>query len=107
VADRIQPLFITVDPERDTLEALRAYTAYFHPRLIGLTGPPEMIARTADVFHVRYEKVLTEGRDPDKYAVDHTSSLFLLGPDGKFVAKFAHGLPAADLADRLGEIIGD
>ena len=107
MADRIQPLFITVDPERDTLDALRAYTAYFHPRLIGLTGPPEMIARTADVFHVRYEKVLTEGRDPDKYAVDHTSSLFLLGPDGEFVAKFAHGLPAADLADRLGEIIGD
>jgi len=106
-ADRIQPLFITVDPERDTLEVLRKYTSYFHPRLLGLTGPPHMISRTADQFRVRYEKVVQEGRDPDKYAMDHTSSLFLLGPNSEFVAKFAHGLPADQLAGRLEEILAD
>ena len=106
-AERIQPIFITVDPERDTLEALRKYTAYFHPRLIGLTGPPEMIARTADGFRVRYEKVELEDRPADRYAVDHTSALFLLGPGTEFVAKFAHGLPASQLAARLDELVAD
>lgn len=105
-AERIQPLFISVDPERDTLEAIRKYTGYFHPRLIGLTGPPEMIARTADKFHVKFEKVpVTDGGDPSSYAVDHTSALFLLGPNSEFVAKFAHGFPARDLAVRLDELI--
>ena len=106
-ADRIQPLFISVDPDRDTPEKLRNYTAYFHPRLLGLTGPMEMIARVATQFHVRYEKVMLEDRPPNQYAVDHTSSLFLLDPDGLFVAKFAHGLPASDLADRLDELISE
>ncbi len=106
-AERIQPLFISVDPERDTLQALRQYTDYFDPRLLGLTGPPDMIARTAAKFHVRYEKVSKQGEDPDKYAVDHTSALFLLGPNSEFIAKFAHGFPAPDLAMRLDELIPD
>ena len=106
-ADRIQPLFISVDPARDTPETMRRYTAYFHPRLLGLTGPEEMIARVAEQFHVRYEKVLLEDRPADQYAVDHTSSLFLLGPDSRFVAKFAHGIPADDLATRLDSLIRD
>jgi len=106
-ADRIQPILITVDPARDTPEVLRTYTAYFHPRLLGLTGPEEMIARTAEQFRVRYEKVTPEGGDPNRYSMDHTASLFLLGPESEFVAKFAHGLPAAELAARLGELIAD
>ena len=104
-AERIKPLFISVDPARDTPETLRKYTSYFHPRLVGLTGPEEMISRVAEQFHVRYEKVLLEDRPPDQYAVDHTSSLFLLGPDSNFVAKFAHGISASDLAARLDGLI--
>ena len=104
-AERIQPLFITVDPARDTLDVLRRYTGYFHPRLLGLTGPEAMIARTAEQFRVRYEKVESSDRMPDKYAMDHTASLFLLGPDSEFVAKFAHGMSPRDLAERLDELI--
>lgn len=106
-AERIQPLLITVDPARDTLEVLRRYTAYFHPRLLGLTGSDEMIARTAEQFHVRYEKVLPEEGDPEKYSMDHSASLFLLGPSSEFIAKFAYGLPPKELAARLDELIGD
>ena len=104
-ADLIQPLFITIDPARDTLEVLRRYTAYFHPRLIGLTGPDAMIARTAELFRVRYEKVEDPDRAPDKYAMDHTASLFLLGPNSEFIAKFAHGMPPGELAARLDELV--
>jgi cytochrome oxidase Cu insertion factor (SCO1/SenC/PrrC family)/ABC-type Zn2+ transport system substrate-binding protein/surface adhesin len=103
-AERIQPLFITVDPARDTREVLRGYTQYFHPRLLGLIGSDEMVARVAAGFRVQYEKVPSD-TDPQRYSMDHTSSLFLLGPDGDFLAKFAHGLPAEELARRLEQII--
>jgi protein SCO1/2 len=104
-ADRIQPLFITVDPARDTLPRLREYVGYFHPRLLGLTGPETMIARVAGNFRVRYEKVASTDSRPDRYAVDHTASLFLLGPDGRFITKFAHGFPADRMAERLSELM--
>jgi ABC-type Zn2+ transport system substrate-binding protein/surface adhesin/cytochrome oxidase Cu insertion factor (SCO1/SenC/PrrC family) len=106
-AEQIQPLLITLDPARDTPEVLRTYTAYFHPRLIGLTGPEEMIARTAEQFRVRYEKVPAPDADPTRYSLDHTASLFLLGPDGEFLAKFAYGLPPEELAARLDELVPD
>ncbi len=104
--ERIQPLFVTVDPNRDTPELLRTYTAYFHPRLLGLWGSEEMVARVAAGFHVRYEKVISDS-DPSRYSMDHTASLFLLGPDGRFRAKFAHGITPDDLAQRLRQIIAD
>ncbi|HUE45091.1 MAG TPA: SCO family protein, partial [Aestuariivirgaceae bacterium] len=69
-ADRVQPLFITIDPERDTAEHLADYMAHFHPRLIGLTGSADEIAAVADAYHVWYEKVQQGDSD---YVMDHTS----------------------------------
>jgi len=100
-ADRLQPLFVTVDPERDTPEVLRRYTAYFHPRIIGLTGSPELVRRAADHFKVRYEKHLEPGAAPDKYSMDHSAGMYLLGPDGRFLAKFAYATPAGEVAERI------
>lgn len=105
-ADRIQPLFISVDPARDTPEVLARYTGYFHPRMLGLSGSEEMLARVAAGFKVQYEKVIP-AEDPERYSMDHTSSLFLLGPDGGFVAKYAHGIPADELARRLDAAVPD
>ncbi len=105
-AEHIQPLFISVDPARDTPEVLRNYTRYFHPRLLGLSGSEEMVARVAKGFRVQYEKVVSDS-DPERYFMDHTSSTFLLGPDGAFVAKFAHGIPAEELARRLETILSE
>ncbi len=105
-AEHIQPLFITVDPARDTKEVLRKYTQYFHPRLLGLVGSVEMVERVAAGFRVQYEKIPSD-TDPNRYFMDHTASLFLLGPDGNFRAKFAHGIPAEELARRLDQILSE
>jgi len=100
-AEQLQPLFVTVDPERDTPEVLRRYTAYFHPRIIGLTGSPELVRRVADHFKVRYEKHWEPGAGKDNYSVDHSAGMYLLGPDGSFLGKFAYATPPQEVADRI------
>lgn len=82
---RIQPLFVTIDPTRDTAEVLSNYVGFFHPRIIGLTGSTEFVERAARNFKVRYEKVVNEGDSPDRYWMDHTASLYLMDPDGGFL----------------------
>lgn len=106
-AELLQPLFITVDPERDSPEVLRRYTEYFHPRIIGLTGSPELVRRVADHFKVRYEKHWEPGAEKDKYSVDHSAGMYLLGPDGRFLAKFAYASPPQEIADRLKAMLDD
>lgn len=100
-ADLLQPIFVTVDPERDTPEKLRDYTAFFNPRIIGLTGSPELIRRVADHFKVRYEKHWEPGAEKDKYSVDHSAGIYLLGADGRFLAKFAYATSPQEIADRI------
>jgi protein SCO1/2 len=100
-ADLVQPYFITVDPQRDTVEVMRDYVKYYDKRLIGLTGDPQMIARLAAQYKVKYEKVLEEGRDPDLYVMDHSASLYLVGPDGQYVTKFLHGITPERLHSEL------
>ena len=68
-SDRLQPLFITVDPERDTPAVLRDYTVFFHPRIVGLTGSPALVKRAADNFKVRYEIAREPGSPREQYAV--------------------------------------
>lgn len=103
----VQPVFITVDPERDTPEVLQRYTSYFHPRIIGLTGSPELIARAAEHFRVRYERVQEPGAPADAYHVDHTAGMFLLGPDGSYIRRFAYETPAAEIAERLAALLDE
>jgi len=99
----IAPLFITVDPARDTAVVLRDYVANFDARIIGLTGPQPMIdsvtKRYKVVSAVHKPKNWTDG----DYLVDHTASIFLMAPDGQFLVKFAHGMPPADMAKRIAE----
>lgn len=106
-AGQLQPLFVTVDPERDTPEVLRRYTAYFHPRIIGLTGSPELVRRVADHFKVRYEKHWEPGAEKDKYSVDHSAGMYLLGPEGGFLVKFAYATPPQEVADRIRALMED
>jgi protein SCO1/2 len=97
-AARLRTIFISVDPERDTLKVLRDYTAFFDPRIIGLTGSPALVSHAASNFKVRYQKVPKEGGN---YAMDHSAGMFLLGPDGSFLKKFAYGTPAAEIAEAV------
>ena len=104
-AARLQPIFITVDPERDTKEVLARYTAFFDSRIIGLTGSPELVRAAADHFKVTYRKYLVPGAAPNSYSVDHTAGMYLLGPDGMFVVKFAHVASPQEIAARIGEMM--
>lgn len=84
---RIQPLFITVDPERDDPAGLKDYTDLFHPALIGLTGTLAETRAAARAWRVFYAKQ-TAGRDADAYLMDHSSFIYLAGPDGRALRFF-------------------
>jgi len=105
-AGRLQAIFITIDPERDSGQVLKTYTAFFDPRIIGLTGSPALIRRAADNFKIRYAKVHEPGGDPAHYAVDHSAGMILLGPDGSFITKFAFATPVDELSARIGGYLG-
>lgn len=96
-ADQVQPIFITVDPERDTADVLGAYARTFDPRILGLTGSPVLIRRAADSFGVQYQKVQEPGASADVYTMDHSAGLYLLGPDGALLRKFGYGTSVADM----------
>jgi protein SCO1/2 len=84
LAAKVQPIFITVDPARDTAAVLGQFVSAFHPRLIGLTGTEAEIAGTAKKFAVYYDRV--EGSTPDAYLMSHSQTPFLMGPDGRPLA---------------------
>jgi len=103
-ATRVQPLFISIDPERDTPTALAEYVPLFDAGFIGLTGTPDQVARTAAKFYVYYEKI-TEAASPEDYTMSHTSQLFLFDPESEYVKVFAYGTSAEDiLADLEGRL---
>lgn len=86
-ADQVQPLFITVDPERDTPEVMADYVANFDPRIVGLTGSPEQIKAAAKAFRVYYAKVEQDDL-PGGYTMDHSAFLYLMSPDGAYATHF-------------------
>ncbi len=86
LANKIQPFFITVDPERDTPKVLKQFVRAFHPRLIGLTGTPEQIATAAKEFAVYYARV--PGSSPDNYVMSHSQNPYLMDTNGKPLALF-------------------
>ena len=104
-AERLQPLFITVDPERDSASVLQEYTAAFHPAILGLRGSPELLQRAAQSFRVRYEKVREPGAPADVYTMDHSTGMYLLDGEGRFVTKFATTAEARDVAARISKMM--
>ncbi|MFH1661032.1 MAG: SCO family protein [Pseudomonadota bacterium] len=104
-ASRVQPIFISVDPERDTGKILKTYTEFFDQRILGLTASPALVRRAADNFKIRYAKVREPGTPPDRYAVDHSAGMILLGPDGAVVKKFAFAMPVTNITEELRNFI--
>lgn len=88
--DEVQPIFITVDPERDTPDQLRMYADSFHPRLLALTGTPAEVAQAARAYKVFYRKAEQPGGG--EYLMDHSSFVFLMSRDGRYLMHF---LPSA------------
>ena len=95
----VQPIFITVDPERDTPEHLKQYMALFHPRFVGLTGDANTIRAAADVYRVYYKKV--EWDDKSGYTVDHSAFIYLMDRAGQYLGFFPPGTSAERLAENI------
>ena len=102
-AARVQVLFVTIDPERDTAELLSRYVPAFHPSFLGLYGDAEATARAAKEFKVVYRKV--PGQTPDTYTMDHTAGMYLLDPQGRLRVFESHGQGADALAHDLAELL--
>ena len=100
---RVVPIFITVDPQRDTVAHLKDYVAAFHPKVVGLTGNAEQIAAVAKAYKVYFSKQPGAVADTKDYQVDHTSFVYLMGPDGVIRSVFRAGTSAKAMA---GEILG-
>ncbi|HEX8642229.1 MAG TPA: SCO family protein [Allosphingosinicella sp.] len=98
-AAKVQPLFVTVDPARDTPPVLRDYVAAFHPRLIGLTGSDAEIAQVARAYGVYYQR--GEPAVPGGYGVDHSRNILLFGPEGQPIAILPHDQGPAGVAAEL------
>ena len=98
-AKNIAPLFITIDPERDTVEQLNTYMSNFHPSIQALTGSAESIAQAANAYKVYYKKA----EDPDMtyYLMDHTAITYLMNEKGEYVTHFPHGTEAQKMVDTL------
>lgn len=84
--ERVTPVFVSIDPERDTPAAMADYVARFHPRMVGLTGSAEQVAQAARAYRVYYAKV--RPRDLSDYLMDHSSFIYLVGPDGRVRSLF-------------------
>jgi len=103
-ADEVAPLFVTVDPERDTPESMAEYIAQFDPRIIGLTGSPEQLEAAARAFRVYYNKVTREGM-PGGYSMDHSTFLYLMDPEGAYAAHFSPQDKPAKIAQDIREYL--
>ncbi len=103
-AARVVPVFITVDPARDTPAVMGRYAALFSHRIVALSGSAAEIAKVAGEYHVYYAKHVT-GPGPDDYAMDHSSVLYLMGPDGRFIAPLQAEDSASNLAAGLERLI--
>lgn len=100
--NKIVPLFITLDPERDTPTVVGTYVNHFGDRFIGLSGTPEQIKQVADGYKVYYRKVEDEDATGG-YVVDHSAYIYLMGPNGKYVTHFPHHISESALKDGLAK----
>jgi protein SCO1/2 len=100
----VAPIYITIDPERDTVEAMADYVPLFHDDMIGLTGSVEQIDAAAGAYRVYHRKNVSE-EGSDEYFVDHSSYYYLMGPDGRYVTHFGHEETEEEMAAGLREAI--
>lgn len=103
-ADRITPIFISIDPERDTPAQLASYVKSFHPRLIGLTGTPAEIEPVIKAYRV-YVKKVEDAKSTAGYTIDHSTFIYLMGPDGAYRTHFTHATSVDAMAAGLAKAL--
>jgi protein SCO1/2 len=107
LAGEIQPLFITIDPERDTPDVVGTFVDQFDPLIIGLSGTAAEIAAVAKEYHVYYARSAASAADGDSYFMEHTAFVYVMGPDGKYATLFSplRGQTPDDMAAKLRTLI--
>lgn len=100
-AEAVQPVFVSIDPARDTPQAMKEYLSSFDPRIMGLTGSPEAIAETARIFRVYYKK---SGED-EYYLMDHSTAIIVMNPDFEYAGVLNGAMPVDEMTTRLQEIM--
>ena len=103
-ADRVQPLFISIDPERDRQQGLAEYVAAFHPAILGLSGDDAATKDAASSFKIYFGRE-EDSSAPGGYTMSHSSGLHLIGPDGEWLRQFAYETPAAEILADIEERI--
>jgi protein SCO1/2 len=104
-ADQLAPIFVSVDPARDTPEKLGAYVKNFNPRFIGLTGTDKEIAAVAKAYKVFYNKVPSKDGDAADYSMDHTGIIYVMDPQGNFVTHFTPATSVDEMTAKLDKIL--
>lgn len=99
IADQVQPVFVSVDPERDTPEIIADYLSYFGDNFVGLTGTADQVAHMLSVYRVYAAK--TGDVTSEDYLMDHSTIVYLMGPDGSFMTHFSQIVSPQDLADQI------
>jgi len=102
-ANNVTPIFISVDPARDTPEKIAAYVKNFDDRLVGLTGTPDEVAAVAKAYRVFYEKTPNEAAPAD-YGMNHTSIIYVMGPDGEYVTHFTPTTSLEAMVEKLNKL---
>jgi cytochrome oxidase Cu insertion factor (SCO1/SenC/PrrC family) len=103
LGEQLQPIFITVDPERDTPESLKLYHSLFHPRFVMLTGSKQQVQQAIQAYRVYAQPVKPEGATD--YVIDHSSFIYLMDPEGRYVSHFSHETPAEHMVERLKPLL--
>ena len=93
---QVQPMFISVDPQRDTMARLAEYTHYFHPSILGVSATPDVIKEVADRYGVAYQ-IVVQDDSATNYVVDHSSETYVIDPNGKLVERLSHAAPPAEI----------
>lgn len=102
----IQALFVTIDPERDTVAQLAGYVPLFHPQLRGLTGTADQVAVATKAYRVYSKKISAEEAGTAEYLMDHSAFIYLMGRDGQFIRVFGHGADPAEMAQWVRKVRG-
>jgi len=104
-AKQVMPLFVTVDPKRDSVEVMKDYLENFHPSVVGLTGSVDDIHDASKSFRAYFSKVIMDTSDPDGYLMSHSARIYVMGPDAKPILNFKHGESPERITKQLKEIL--
>jgi protein SCO1/2 len=103
-ADKVTPVFISIDPERDTVEEMASYISNFHKRFVGLTGSQKAIHAAAKAYRIYYAKAKDDGSNTD-YLMDHSSIVYFMNTKGEFITHFSHGTSPEKMAAGMAKFL--